>query len=634
MDETKRAVFAQSKEAVEDLLMFWEEKDLFVQTTTRNLKPISQVAENITVITAKDIEDMNAHTVSEVLNRVTGVFVDFQGQDFGSSAIPYIQGSADRHVLVLLDGVTWNQLSGGNAETITIPVRTIDRIEIIKGPASSAWGSALGGVINIITKNTGNAPLPSGSLSASYGKGNSQDYSGEMSGKAGPIGYYLLAGHQRSGGLVEPRAFDNDALYAKFNLPVSRDVKLGFTTGYSEPHTKNGNFESSDVVPNNSFRTFFATASIDAAITKELSLQASLYTFKQKFSGDDHVLGSGLYGPAGDLFSSRVFDEKTTAGSAKLVWTHGMQTIVLGADMSHGSLDSFLNNGPFFQSIGAPATITSQPEIDKWAVFANDTITLGKFSITPGIRYDHNDISGSFTSPGLGATYKLAERTIIRASMARGFTVPPLAFSSGGGLFFDPNPSLKPESVWSYQAGIESGITDHLWTKMTVFRHDMKDSIIKDYFAGGPPGCQDFECNDLYVNKGDIRRQGIELEVETAPVFNTSFKAGFAYVHKEPSEGDAQVNYVYNLHLKYDDRKTFMAELFGHYIHWDSQYAVTGKYNALICDFNIRKTILKTDRLATEVFFSGHNIFNGSQYAFVDTKNPGRWLEAGLRLKF
>ena len=53
MEETKKAVFAQSREVVEDLLMFWEEKDLFVQTATRNEKPISQVAENMTVITAK-----------------------------------------------------------------------------------------------------------------------------------------------------------------------------------------------------------------------------------------------------------------------------------------------------------------------------------------------------------------------------------------------------------------------------------------------------------------------------------------------------------------------------------------------------------------------------------------------------
>lgn len=302
MKETKSEVYSQSKEAVEDLLMFWEEKDLFVQSATRNEKSISQVAENITVITAKDIEEMNAHTVAEVLSRVTGVFIDFAGQDFGSTFIPHIQGSADRHVLVMLDGVTWNLMSGGNAETITIPVKIIARIEVIKGPASSAWGSSLGGVINIITKDAGNTAQPSGSLSASYGQSESQDYSGEVAGKAGPVGYYLFAGKQDSDGLRDNRFFHNNSLYSKFSVPVSPDVKLGLTMGYSEPEVHSGDFPSGDLTGGLRFRTFFATGSLNAKINHELSFTASLHTFRQEGIQTNDVLGFGSYGPAGDLF--------------------------------------------------------------------------------------------------------------------------------------------------------------------------------------------------------------------------------------------------------------------------------------------------------------------------------------------
>lgn len=103
-------------------------------------------------------------------------------------------------------------------------------------------------------------------------------------------------------------------------------------------------------------------------------------------------------------------------------------------DISHGSLEQTLDAGPFLQSIGAPVTTTTNPSIDKWAVFANDSIVLGKFSITPGIRYDHNDVTGSFTSPSLGATYRLGEHTIIRLAVSRGFTIPPLSSTSGGGV--------------------------------------------------------------------------------------------------------------------------------------------------------------------------------------------------------
>jgi len=95
---------------------------------------------------------MNAHTVAELLNRVPGIFVNFH-QDFGATSFFHIQGSDPRHVLVLLDGISWKFLSSGSVETNSIPVGIIERIEIIKGPASSAWGSSLGGIINIITRH-------------------------------------------------------------------------------------------------------------------------------------------------------------------------------------------------------------------------------------------------------------------------------------------------------------------------------------------------------------------------------------------------------------------------------------------------------------------------------------------------
>ncbi|HLD29275.1 MAG TPA: TonB-dependent receptor plug domain-containing protein, partial [bacterium] len=159
-----QAFAAPFEEEMEVLRLFYSEKALVV-SSTRHPKPISQVAENITIVTAREIEEMNAHTVAEVLNRIPGVFINFgQGVgSFGSASLIYIQGSEDRHVFVLVDGVAWNFLSSGAAETNAIPVGIIERIEMIKGPASSAWGSSLGGVINIITKPAGTAARPAGS---------------------------------------------------------------------------------------------------------------------------------------------------------------------------------------------------------------------------------------------------------------------------------------------------------------------------------------------------------------------------------------------------------------------------------------------------------------------------------------
>ena len=111
----------------------------------------------------------------------------------------------------------------------------IERIEVIKGPASSAWGSSLGGVVNILTKPAGKDRVPSGALSGSYGEGRTQDYRGEVSGLAGPVGYFLYAGHQESKGLEPERQFDNSSTYLKFRLPVAETGSLNLSAGYSEP---------------------------------------------------------------------------------------------------------------------------------------------------------------------------------------------------------------------------------------------------------------------------------------------------------------------------------------------------------------------------------------------------------------
>ena len=101
----ERLQVAMNTPSEEELLLFWEEKELYVQTATRSEKPLTQVAENMTVITAKEIEVMNANSVSEVLARVPGLFVDFSNNEFNAPTLLHIQGSEDRHVTVLLDGM-------------------------------------------------------------------------------------------------------------------------------------------------------------------------------------------------------------------------------------------------------------------------------------------------------------------------------------------------------------------------------------------------------------------------------------------------------------------------------------------------------------------------------------------------
>ncbi|MDO8722366.1 MAG: TonB-dependent receptor [Syntrophales bacterium] len=619
---------AQSPEEIQSLRLFYKEDELVI-SATRHPKPLSQVAENITVITSEEIEAMNAHTVAEALNRVPGLFVNFN-QDFGAASLISIQGSEQRHVLALVDGIPWNFLSEGHAETNSIPVGIIERIEIIKGPASSAWGSSLGGVINILTKSAGNTQRPTGMVKASYGKGNTQDYSAQVSGLAGPVGYYLYAGHKESDGLRSSGGFDSSSLFSKFSIPVAEDVDIGLTVGFSKPKNDLGDFPSGDIKSSYDNRSFFMAASLDASLRQELDMNLSVYRVEQKFSQSTDTLGLGILSPAQELFSENIFDEWNTGARGKLVWNHGMHTAVLGIDAEWGTLDQTLQAGSLLQSFGLPPTSDAQPTITKWAVYANDTIATDRWSITPGIRYDYNSIVGSFVSPSLGVAYRLGQNSLARASVARGFTQPPLSWSSAGGLFLEPNPSLNYESIWSYQAGIESTAIPYIWVKGTVFYHNLDNEIIGERGGAGPP-----TNNDLFVNKGSIRRQGLELEAETVSFYNLSVAAGLAYVSiKSSNETEARDRYTYNIRVKYDDRKTFQAQLFGHYIWWNLDGAFQADYGDFIWDMNLARKIFDNKQFAAKLFLTAHNLLNGDQYTFVDNRNPERWLEAGINITF
>lgn len=623
---TGLAASARPEEEMEVLRMFFEEKDLF-SSVTRNPKPVSQIAENITIVTAKEIREMNAHTVAEVLNRVTGLFVNFsQGVGtVGSTSLIQIQGSEDLHVLVLVDGIPWNSMAGGTAETNNIPVGIIERIEIIKGPASSSWGSSLGGVVHIITKSPGYTEGPDGTIRASYGENKTGDYRAEVSGRQDKLGYLLFAGRQQSDGPDKARDFENTSFYSRLAYAFSPRTNLDLSVGYSRPDTGLGDYETIDLASSARVRTFWSAASIEAALSREFTFNLRLFRLEQESTITNRALGLGFTGAKGEPYQQSDYEEATTGGSAKLVWESGIHTAVLGADFQHGSLEQVIDSGRLLQQVGAPARLQTHPDVDKTGIYVNDTLVFDRLSVTPGIRYDDHSITGGFLSPSLGLAYRAARETILRASVARGFTAPPLSWLSGGALFLDPNASLEEERAWSFQAGFETAALEYAWIKGTVFRHEIDDIFS---LATGESGRS-------FVNRGDSRRQGFEIEAETLPYCHASLQAGMAYVNLDPAnEFGSEDMYAFNIGITYDNPALFRAELFGHYISWDADAYPELEADAFIWDANISKRVYADEHIGADVFFTVHNLFNESQYLVADNKNPDRWMEAGVRLDF
>src|SRR5512139_2312989 len=205
--------YAISEEEKSFLLMYFKEEEIQVISATRSLKSITRIAENVEVVTKEDIELMNAHAVADVLNTVNGVIINVNGASPGAITSPSIQGSSDRHVTVFLDGIPYNNLGDNFADVGEIPVQFIDRIEIIKGPASSAWGSSLGGIINIITKSPDDSRKFGGQVYLSYGEENFGDYRTEISGTKGIFGYYISGGGLISDGFQQNTSLRSGNIY-------------------------------------------------------------------------------------------------------------------------------------------------------------------------------------------------------------------------------------------------------------------------------------------------------------------------------------------------------------------------------------------------------------------------------------
>jgi vitamin B12 transporter len=296
-------------------------------------------------------------------------------------------------------------------------------------------------------------------------------------------------------------------------------------------------------------------------------------------------------------------------------WRRLEHNIVLGADFDSKEFES--------------NTIAGQKHtLRKYAYYVNDTVSFNRFSVTPGIRRDETNTSGGMTSPSLGMTYKPADTVLLRAYAARGFSIPPLASTFGDSLFAVSNPDLRMEKVDSFQVGAETTALPYLWLKFVVYRNDISDAITN---IGLPSG------TFMAVNSVKARKEGLEIEVKTRPVYNTSLFAGAAFMNtKDLATGRTMPDSpqrTYDAGIEYDDA-SLKALLKGHYIHWNSDPSAEGKYDSMIFDLHASQAVFQAKDSTLELFGTIHNIFNGDQYRIAPYTNPKRWAEGGLRFIF
>lgn len=555
----------------------------------RSPRPASQTAENITVVTADEIQALNAHTLPDILNAVAGIQLEMNRTP-GTTANIEVQGAGFDHVLVMVDNVAVNNLSDNFPDVGSIPVQMIDRIEIVKGAASSSWGSALGGVINIITKLPQQDRPLDALVSGSFGTRETADGRAEVSGTVDRLGYYLSGGKLRSDGLLPNNHSDLANFYGKlqYEFPVRGAITL--STLFTRSHTGLLAYSGRDI--DDDKRQLISTLALQLPLDNRLTLDASL----RLRQGSSEIFMRRA--ADGALLRRTSVDDLSDGCSVKLTWLGERQLIVAGVDYDRVkvSLEGGLSPGE------------ESKKANRFGVYLNDTVTVGAFAITPSVRFDRTGFGGNRFSPGFGVTYALTENSVLRGYTARGYSLTSL------------NRADATEKVWTSQVGVESGDIPYLWLKGTVFRNDVRD-IVSNVMGT--------------IVKQRRLNHGAELELRTVPVYHTSLSTGYTLINASGGDGTVDLRatprHTVKLGLRYRDPSDLQAQLMATYIDWRTAEA---KHGGIVWDLHLSKLFELSEYGSVELFASLRNLFDVNQYLSGYYKNAGRWAEAGVRCHF
>ena len=220
-----------------------------VVTATRQPQRANELLGDVTVIGREEIEQAGpSSSLADLLGRQPGVQIVSSGAP-GSVSSLLLRGANSDHTLVLIDGLRVNSATLGSTSLSRIPLAQIERIEILRGPASSLYGSeAIGGVVQVFTRRGEGAPRVS--AEAGYGSYGTADAGVGVSGSAGAVRYSLYANSLRSDGFSTIRnpanaafhpdrdGFHNDSLSGSLSVTPAPGHEIGANFFYSSGRNK------------------------------------------------------------------------------------------------------------------------------------------------------------------------------------------------------------------------------------------------------------------------------------------------------------------------------------------------------------------------------------------------------------
>lgn len=473
---------------------------------------------DVSVVTAKEIEEKHYDDVSEAIRHVPGVMIASHGissQTTNSDQV-YINGSPN--VVVLVDGMrrntNGNSLMNASIGELTNMV-SVDHIEVLKGAASTLYGSdAQGGVINIITK----APKENGvhtTLRASVGNFGRENYNFYNEGREGNLFWTVEAGkellHQYKDGwgrrVVNHLNADHYNLKLGYDLGNDSDLVFHYekySSDYTMPYSGTNDRTPSAGTKDNDSTSLQYKAKINDRLTNQL------YVYRNNTSFDI---------PKSDW----EMNMRTSGISDQLVYEMDNQTITGGFDWYEDEIRKY----PQEQELAGKKVHTA-------AFYLQDKINITKqWNVTPGIRVDHHSQFGNRTSPSLSIGYMPNDKTNYYFNYKTFFVAPNLYQM----YVWNPNPiwgtygnkNLKPETGYTLEFGVNHQFDDTLSGTLNIF-HTYAHNIIQPERIGNT-------YNYTYENMDRANINGFNLNLNKEFSSHWSTYVGYTYMHINAQKG-------------------------------------------------------------------------------------------------
>lgn len=442
-----------------------------VITATRTETRTDELVSDVVVVTRAQIEQSTARTLPEILARSAGLQISSNG-GLGKSSNIYIRGTEARHTILLIDGVRFGSATTGTPTWENIPLGMIERIEVLKGPASALYGSdGAGGVVQIFTRNGTQGFFPTAALT--LGSNAYSQLSAGFSGGTSEVSYALGAQRTRDGGFSATNSkvpfgsfnpdddgFKQDAFNAslsyKFAPGWAADAKLMHANGLSQFDDGPGNADT-----RGSLGTSLVAVGLEGKITK---IWKSRLSYAQSQDKSTQLASSSAF----TVVPSN-FDTKQT----QLSWKNDIDTplgiAVFGLEQIKQDIDSTTKYTVNTRTINS--------------VFGGINGAFGAHSWQANLRSDRNSQFGSNTTGFVG--YGFAFTPQWRANFSHGTSFVAPSFNQ---LYFPNfgNVNLQPEKGRSTEMGLAYSHAGHS-VKLTRFDNKIRGFITSNTLAANIP---------------------------------------------------------------------------------------------------------------------------------------------------